>query len=237
MKRSAKTQRCTIIAVTLLAFFSIVWPVATNAFCLIAADETVCSDRCTAEEECGRTQDVATGHCTQIEGPVISGLVCVDDPDLTQEAALVEANSQRVKPDLTVEIPGVSFLDFRTTKTADGLYLETDIPWLADYIVGVYRYAIFFGSILSLIMIILSGLQWLTAGGDAGRVGAAQKRITNAVVGLLLLLGSFLVLSTINPNLTMLNPLHIKMVNPQRFNVKEVLQTTTEDTGNPLEMP
>jgi hypothetical protein len=237
MKSLFKIRGSKIITVILLAFFSIVWPLQTGAFCLIAADETVCGERCAEEETCGRTADAPTGHCTIIEGPVLSGLVCVEDPDLTQEAALNEANSQKVKPDLTVEIPGVSFADIRTSRTKDGMYLVTDIPWLADYIVGVYRYSIFFGSIISVLMIIIGGLQWLTAAGDAGRVGAAQKRITNAVVGLLLLLGSFLILSTVNPNLTMLNPLHIKMVNPQRFNVKEVLQTTTEDTGYSSETP
>jgi len=251
-----KIKKWTGAGATALVAFYLLMPVSVNAFCLIA-EGTSCGPDCEEAEECGFFEDSATGRCemTVDAETETSGLFCRDAADLVEDAAVAEAAAEATDqaiaerrereariaskdaiPVLAVNIPSVQFSDIRKTKTDDGMYYIIEIPWMADYIIGVYRYSVFIGSILSIVMIMIGGLQWMTAGGDASRISNAKNRINNAVVGLVLILGSFLVLNTINPELTLLNPLKVKVVNEERYNVREVLQTTTEDTGNPLEL-
>ncbi len=251
-----KTKKWTGAGATALVAFYLLMPLSANAFCLIT-EGTSCGPECEEAEDCGFFEDSATGRCemTVDAETETSDLFCRDAAELVEDAAVAEAAAeatdqaiqerrereariagQDALPDLSVSIPGVQFSEIRKTKSDDGMYYIIEIPWMADYIIGVYRYSVFIGSILSVVMIMIGGIQWLTAGGDASRVTNAKNRINNAVVGLVLILGSFLVLNTINPRLTMLNPLQVKVVNEERYNVREVLQTTTEDTGNPLEL-
>lgn len=45
--------------------------------------------------------------------------------------------------------------------------------------------------LIFMFMIIFSALQWITAGGDKDKVASAQKRMTNAIIGLFLLAIAF----------------------------------------------
>lgn len=47
----------------------------------------------------------------------------------------------------------------------------------------------FLGVVL-LILVIFSGIQWMTAGGDSGKVDEAKTRIINATIGLVLVLAA-----------------------------------------------
>lgn len=49
----------------------------------------------------------------------------------------------------------------------------------------------FFAALLAFLFIIIGGIQWITAGGDAKAAGAARDRITAAVVGLLVVVAAF----------------------------------------------
>lgn len=57
-------------------------------------------------------------------------------------------------------------------------------------IVGVLLIA---GSLWTLFQLLLGGLQWISSGGDKTALESAQKRITNALIGLLLLFASWAV--------------------------------------------
>jgi hypothetical protein len=171
------------------------------------------------QEVLGTTIQAGNMICRADNGAAITTPPTAADKDKDKKAA------PPVEPRFTVNIPTVNLTSIQTNAGS------VDIPWLADYLTGVYRYAVFFASILAAVILIIGGVQWLTAAGDAGRVGAAQKKIINSVVGLVLVLGSYLVLSTINPNLVALKPLRIKTVpkNLAEFD----LYTSTIDTGSP----
>lgn len=49
----------------------------------------------------------------------------------------------------------------------------------------------FFAGLLAFIFIVIGGIQWITAGGDAKAAQAARDRITAAVVGLLVVVAAF----------------------------------------------
>ncbi|GEM_PF-5318631 len=91
----------------------------------------------------------------------------------------------------------------------------TKIPFLSNWTPGsdftgsttgvlntVFSLSIKIGAMLAIFMFVLGGLQMITARDNASNVGKGKTRMTNAVFGLLMLLSTFVVLNTINPQLT-----------------------------------
>lgn len=72
---------------------------------------------------------------------------------------------------------------------------------IPSYVAALYRYGLGVGVTLAMVMVVIGGFQYMTARGNPSAIGAARGRITNAILGLLLLLGSFTLLQTINPEL------------------------------------
>jgi hypothetical protein len=62
---------------------------------------------------------------------------------------------------------------------------------LAFYIAILWRAVVTLGGVAFIIFLIWGGIEWLTAGGDKGRVETAQKMISNAFIGLAILVGSY----------------------------------------------
>lgn len=85
---------------------------------------------------------------------------------------------------------------------------------IAEYISAIYRWAIGFAAVLAVLALTWGGIQWLTAGGESGKTQEAQKVIGNAIIGLLLALGSYTMLYAINPRLTQYDPLSIRRIEP-----------------------
>jgi hypothetical protein len=70
---------------------------------------------------------------------------------------------------------------------------------LGEFIQFVYRYGMIIAAILAVLMIIVSGVQWTVSGGNTSTIGAAKKRITGAITGLILLALAYTILNIINP--------------------------------------
>ena len=51
--------------------------------------------------------------------------------------------------------------------------------------------------ILALIYLILGGIQWITSGGDKAKVQASRTKLTYAIVGLLVAMGAFFIVSIV----------------------------------------
>ncbi|KKT75271.1 MAG: hypothetical protein UW71_C0005G0026 [Parcubacteria group bacterium GW2011_GWB1_44_7] len=69
-----------------------------------------------------------------------------------------------------------------------------------EYIKGAFNLAIGIAAVLAIIMIIIGGIQYMGTESIGGK-GAGLKKIKDAVLGLLLALGSYVLLFTINPSL------------------------------------
>lgn len=80
---------------------------------------------------------------------------------------------------------------------------------LTSVIVTLWRTAITLGGIALLIMLIIGALEWITAGGDKGKIQAARDRITQSIIGMLVLAGtvaiSVFISGILGINLLMLN--------------------------------
>jgi len=65
---------------------------------------------------------------------------------------------------------------------------------LAYYIAQLWKTIVIVGSLAFLLFFIWGGIQWLTAGSDKQKVADAQQKITNAFIGLALLVISFAII-------------------------------------------
>src|SRR3990167_443589 len=83
---------------------------------------------------------------------------------------------------------------------------------IAEYIAGIFRYALSIGGVIATVMVVYGGVKWLLAAGDSGKISEAKTTITNAVLGLILLLGSYVILFTINPEIVRLRALKIPSI-------------------------
>lgn len=68
------------------------------------------------------------------------------------------------------------------------------IGWLYYLLVGLSGFAAF-------VMLVWGGVQWMSSAGNPAAVGDATKRIQSALLGLLLVLSSYIILQIINPGL------------------------------------
>jgi hypothetical protein len=76
---------------------------------------------------------------------------------------------------------------------------------LAHYILYFFQWFIGIGSSLAVVALVIAGIQLIFSAGNPGRVGEAKKTIQGAILGLIILLGSYLILITINPQLKTLS--------------------------------
>lgn len=101
-----------------------------------------------------------------------------------------------IKLQMQVPIPGVGnngVIDFSTDKSTKPL---------AVYIRSIYKYAIAVVGILATITMMIGGVMWILSAGDASLASEAKAWITSSLTGLALTLTSYMILTTINPNLT-----------------------------------
>ncbi len=116
-------------------------------------------------------------------------------------------------PELTVKIPGFSNFSpppIVWDKESGTVYFT----WLGEYIKALYTFGITIISILAAIMIIISGIKVIFSG-FGGEKKEAYKRITQAVIGLILAWSSYAILYFINPNLLQFKGLEVQIIAPQ----------------------
>lgn len=115
-------------------------------------------------------------------------------------------------PDLQVKIfDNKTFSPLSCTTDANGAKTCSSI-WIAEYISWIYKYAIGVIGILATVVMMIGGIMWIVAGGNAGRITEAKAWIGASVTGLILALCSYTILWQINPDLVKFDPLSIQVV-------------------------
>ena len=64
-----------------------------------------------------------------------------------------------------------------------------------QYVVYLWRASVTLGSLAVIVFFLLGAFTWITAGGDTSKIEQARNQIMNSVVGLVLLVSSFVLLS------------------------------------------
>lgn len=116
-------------------------------------------------------------------------------------------------PQPRINIPGVTFTDpSKLVKEEEDGSTYVIIPYLGEYLAALYRYAVVIASILAVVVIIFAGIQWIVSAGSSETINSAKKKIGGALIGLLLAVGSYTVLSMVNPELVRFRHLRVLQV-------------------------
>lgn len=103
----------------------------------------------------------------------------------------------------------------QATKTSIAIGGKKEFTNLGDYIKTIYNYALAALGILAVVIIILSGVQWITSAGNSETISQSKKRIGGAIIGLFIAYMSFNILNSINPALVNLRLPQVWMVREQ----------------------
>lgn len=71
-------------------------------------------------------------------------------------------------------------------------------PMFVSYFVLIWKVIINIGAIIVLIMLLYGGIEWITSGGDSGKLQKARERILHAVLGIIILVASFTIISFVS---------------------------------------
>lgn len=171
-----------------------------------------------------------------------NGIPGIPEASNSAGGTINERRSTITEPSIRIPIPGLQF-----TSPSDILNdpenLQNEIgqrplyiPYIAEYIKGIYRYGIILSGVIALLMIIIAGFQWAVSGGNSDSISAAKTRISHALTGLIIIMGAYTLLITINPALVNLVPLKIDPLATITFE-SEIISpfeqyATEEDTNN-----
>ena len=72
------------------------------------------------------------------------------------------------------------------------------------YFVYIYSFLVMIAGVLAFFLLVIGGTEYIFSGGKPARLIDAKQRITGAIIGLLVVLSSYLILNTLNPQLTFL---------------------------------
>lgn len=136
----------------------------------------------------GKLTTVTLGMLLLAGAMFVKGVSAATRADVKKDATVIPITTQIV-------IPG-SKVENVVTGAVVGRVRD-----LADYLNLVYNWLISIVGIIAAVMMMIGGFQYLTSGGEAGRVKQAKERIGNALIGLVLAFSSYLLLNTINPEL------------------------------------
>jgi N-acetyl-anhydromuramyl-L-alanine amidase AmpD len=111
-------------------------------------------------------------------------------------------------PGVGVAIPGLKF----SSPKIVGEYLY--VSFLGEYIAAAFRYALGIVVICAIVMVIYGGFRYLV-GSAAGSVKRGKTIIIDALAGVIITLGAFLILQTINPQTLNLDAVKIPFIVPE----------------------
>lgn len=75
----------------------------------------------------------------------------------------------------------------------------------AGVVANAYQFALMIGGLMAFVMIVYGAVKYTAAGGNSSVQSDAKDRITQALLGLALLVGAAIVLSTISPRFSLEN--------------------------------
>jgi len=177
---------------------------------------------CPAGSVCG-----ASGTGENICTPIGSGTTGGDTTSSSETPAAPPTETApaapfvSITPQLNVDIPGVEFTP--AVKSGDSVY----IPFLAQYISGAYRYAVGIVLVIAIIMVAWGGFRYLLGSGFED-ITRGKEIIRDALAGMLLVIGAYLILQTINPATLDLSVLKLGNVTEQSIELSQ--NSTTVDT-------
>lgn len=113
-----------------------------------------------------------------------------------------------------------------TYPSIQGFSPETASTSLPGYVKYIFNFTILIVGLIGFAVLILAGVIYLTSAGNVEKLKNAKKQIRAALLGILILLFSYLILTTINPQLVIFRELTIKPA-PEAPALPEVIISAT----------
>ncbi len=155
--------------------------------------------------------EIVTAQCKMVaDGGVCNELAeaALYEPPSGQTQATVQSTTNNTTdkftpqlPSNSIDIPGLEYSSDITVQ--DG---KVTIPFLAQYVAAIYRYAIAASLIAAAIMITYGGFLYIV-GASVKSVTRGKQIITDALVGLVLVISATTILKFMNPDASITKPL------------------------------
>lgn len=133
-----------------------------------------------------------------------------------------------------IKIPTVELSEVKCELGADNTW-SCPVPWIGEYINGIYKYGLNIAAILAALVLMGGGLLWLISGGDSSRITQAKDMIIGSITGLVILMSSYIILTQVNPDLIKMKSLGVTYINQiqmDRALAKTKLDGTAESYKN-----
>jgi len=175
--------------------------------------ETFCETNCIAMQDATLKDYKTYQYTTEETGRAAAQAICDRNPKSAitgSTSTTINASTmpeyEFVAPELAVTLdPNFKFSPI----LSEGGIIK--ITYLSEYIQMIYNFLLGAMSIVVIIMVMVRGVQYLTAG-SSGRTKEATKGISGVVWGFALLLCSYTLLKLVNPELMMFRALDLESV-------------------------
>jgi hypothetical protein len=134
-----------------------------------------------------------------------------------------------VVPSLGVPIPGLTL----SAPEFDGG--QTHSNFIAQYVAAVYRFGLSTVLIITTIMVVYGGFRYLLGSG-MGDIKEGKEIIQDAIIGMLIVLGGYVILQTVNPATLDLSEIGLTSINSDIIRAADDDPTLTP-TGNSVNNP
>lgn len=221
-----------------------------TAYCNTNKDKGLCA--CYDDEDCARRYGGSTSEWECDDEYKNNSYICINKntgvekkpsestPASEEETSkLSEAEMfderQFMEPGPEIDIPGLNFSPTSSIPIVNqGGAKYVVIPYLGEYISTIYKWGVGAAGILAVIMIIISGIQWMfpflnKEEKQDQTINKAKKQILGSLIGLILAVGSYTLLYTINPELVEFDALQVKYI---KYIEKKEIRKTKEETAD-----
>lgn len=93
---------------------------------------------------------------------------------------------------------------------------------LPEYIKNLFSYGYGIATTLAVVMVAIGGVIWLTSGGNQQTIGKAKSYITSAIIGIVLLMGSYLILANVNTSLVNLEGIEVMVIKEKEYSCCQI---------------
>jgi hypothetical protein len=129
---------------------------------------------------------------------------------------------------LQVKIPGMAkFSEAQVVQ--EGGKVKIYINWIAEYLVGFYRYAIGIIGIFAVVGMAIGGVIWIMSAGNPSMVGMGREWVMSSLLGLILALGSYIILNSINSEFVNFKPISLLYV--EKIDLPDYGDSAGPDSG------
>lgn len=85
-----------------------------------------------------------------------------------------------------------------TIALPSGMTIPTDVTKTGNFITVIVRFFIIIAGLFALVQFLLAGFSLITAGGDKAKITEATSKITNSIIGLIIIAASFVIIAIIS---------------------------------------